>query len=86
MQGDAEAIHNGVTTLSYGRSMVDGMCNRLEQAVSDAERSNAGRRFKKCTQTIRDVVKKMRASAQDLARIGQTMERLEYIIRELDGE
>lgn len=86
MQGDANAIHSGVTTLSYARSMVHGMCDRLEQAVSDAERSNSGGRFKKCTRNISEVVKKMRTSAQDLARIGQTMERLEYIIRELDGE
>lgn len=86
MKGDADAIHRGVTTLSHARSMVDEMGNILEHAVEEAKRYNSGKRFDKCTRNISDVVKKLRISAQDLTRIGQTLEKLEYIIRELDGE
>ena len=86
MQGDADALHRGVTVLSYGRSMIHEICNQLDQAVKDAGSSNSGGRFKKCTNRISESVKKMRDAAEDLARVGQTMERLEYIIRNMDGE
>ena len=52
--------------------------------MSEAGRSNSNPKFKKCVAKSEEVVKQMRQSAQELARIGRTLERLEYIIRELE--
>ena len=84
MKGDSQAIHTGVTRLSYARTMVDTICSRISSAMSEAGRSNSNPKFKKCVAKSEEVVKQMRQSAQELARIGRTLERLEYIIREVE--
>lgn len=84
MKGDSQTIHTGVTRLSYARSMVDSICSRISAAMLDAGHSNSNPKFKKCVSKSEAVIKQMRQSAQELAKIGRTLERLEYIVRELE--
>lgn len=84
MKGDSQVIHTGVTRLSYARSTVDEICSRISLAMLEAARTNKNPKFSKCVAKSEEVVKKMRQSAQELVRIGRTLERLEYIIRELE--
>ena len=84
MQADAEVIHRGVTTLSYARSDIHSMCNGIEQAVREASSHNKNGKFTKCTSRINEIVRKMRQSAEDLSQIGQTLQRLEYVVRAMD--
>lgn len=84
MQADADAIHSGVTTLSYARSDIHMMCGRIQQAVGEAERTNQNNKFRRCITKINEIVAKMKESAEDLAQVGQTLERLEYIVRAMD--
>lgn len=84
MQADADTIHRGVTALSYARSDVHSMCNRIEQAVREAANYNKNRKFTKCTNSINEIIRQMRQSAEDLVQIGKTLEKLEYIVRAMD--
>ena len=82
MKADAETIHRGVTALSYARSEIHMMCNRIEQALDEASGMNKNGKFKQCSAKINEIVVKIRRSADDLAQVGQTLQRVEEITRE----
>ena len=84
MQADSQALFDAVRVISYGRSMADGMYGRLTQAVSQAESSNMGRKFKKCTSDIRRSLQLVRKSIDDLCKVGQKLEKIAYIVREME--
>lgn len=84
MQANAETIHRGVTTLSYARSDIHSMCNRIEQAVREASSHNKNGKFTKCSNRINEIIRKMRQSAEDLTQVGQTLQKLENIVRAMD--
>ena len=64
--------------------MADGMYSRITQAVNEAEHSNMGRKFKQCTNKINESMKLLRKAADGLTRIGQQMEKIAYIVQEIE--
>ena len=84
MQADSKALFDAAKVISYGRSMADGMYSKLTQAVSEAEHSNMGRRFKKCTSDIKDALQLLRKAADDMTKIGQNLEKIGFIVKEME--
>ena len=85
MQADADVLHRGVTVLSYSFSNAHGLGDRLLQAVSEAERTNMSKKFKKCSANIKEAAQKVHAAGVQLSQMARLMQRMEFIVREMDS-
>ena len=84
MQTDSAIIHQGVTELSHAASKIHMITGQMKSVVQETEKGNSSPKFRKCRQRINEIVIKLEKTGNELFRVNQILQRLEYIVREME--
>lgn len=85
MLADYNNLQRGVSVLSYARSEIHTICNKIECAINEAKSKNKSPKFSKCCRQVEESTKKMRKTTDDLVRIGQALQALAEVVAKFEG-
>lgn len=86
MQNDAKTIETAKNRLRYAFSKIHMMASSIRSAASDAASKNTFGRFKQCKKKMEDIATNFDNIGVSVSQIARTLEKLEYYVRELEGD